>query len=121
MSWGNDDGQRAAFDQDRQALADLLAARGHMRQPQWSPPPSTQQFGRATMSCPWVLPVPPALYDRARVRLRTVVGEACTDIVGDECYRGLQFTVRRSPVRANLAEEIIAAFTGPRWVNSETL
>jgi hypothetical protein len=67
------------------------------------------------------LEVPPALYDRARTDLRDEIDEACIDVVGVDCYSGVHFAVRRSPLRTGLVEEIIAAFTEPRWVNSERL
>ena len=121
MSWGSDDDQRGGFDRDRQALADLLAARGH------------HEAAAITAACEYCtewndtigdglcvrLAVPPALYDRARTDLKDVIDEACIDIVGDQSYSGVRFAVRRSPVRPGLVEEIIMAFGGPRWVSSE--
>lgn len=121
MSWGSDDSQRDRYDQDRQALADLLAARGHHK--------AAAVTAACEYSTEWDdgigeglcvrLAVPPALYDLARTELKDAIEAACLDVIDAETFCGVRFAVRRSPVRADLIEEMIAAFAEPRWVSSE--
>jgi hypothetical protein len=121
MSWGSDQEEGGLHDQDRQALADLLVARGHHE--------AAAVTVASEYSTEWNdaigeglcvrFAVPPALYDWARTELKYAIEAACLDVVDAEVFCGVRFAVRRSPVRAGLVEEIILAFAEPRWVSSE--
>ncbi|OBG47680.1 hypothetical protein A5669_05020 [Mycolicibacterium fortuitum] len=65
------------------------------------------------------LAVPAALYDRARAEFSDDIDLSCVDVIGEARYSGLQFAVRRSPLRPGLIEEVIQALGQRRWVESE--
>ncbi|WP_319446110.1 MULTISPECIES: hypothetical protein [unclassified Mycobacterium] len=108
-------------EQDRHALARLLQARG-------------EQHAAAIVAVSgyqdvcvdnWdggqyeaVLAVPPELYDHARNEFAVAIDKACADLIGEERYRGLVVTLRRTPVDPDWVAGIVQALR-PRWVPSE--
>ena len=120
MSWGSDD-EAAGYDEDRQALVDLLVARGHHGA---AAVVAASEYSTAWNDdlgdgfCVW-LAVPAALYDRARSEFRDDIDRACVDVVGERTYSGLRFAVRRTALRPHLIEEILTVIAERRWVDSE--
>ncbi|WP_276807365.1 hypothetical protein [Mycobacterium nebraskense] len=108
-------------EQDRQALARLLQARGEshaaaivavshysdIRVDNWN--------GGQYEAC---LAVPVELYDQARSEFRDAIDQACQAIIGEGSYRGLDICVRRSPVGPEWIATIVNALDR-RWVASE--
>ncbi|WP_166904760.1 hypothetical protein [Mycobacterium sp. DL440] len=121
MSWGDEADAQREYDQDRQALADLLVARGHGE--------AAVVVAASEFSTEWShydseglcvrLAVPAALYDQARTEFQDDIDQSCLDIIGEDRYSGLRITVRRSPLRPGLVEDILAALDNRRWVQSE--
>lgn len=111
------------YEQDRQAMARLLEARG-------------EQFAAAIVAVSsyhdvcvdnWdggqyeaVLAVPPELYDQARDDFAKVIDQACANLIGVGRYRGLEITLRRTPVDQDWVTKILDALNS-RWVSSERM
>jgi hypothetical protein len=109
------------YEQDREALARLLQARGERH---------AAAIVAVSSYCDvcvdnWnggqyeaVLAVPPELYDQARNEFAKVIDGACADLIGEERYRGLDITLRRTLVEPEWVAKIVEALN-PRWVPSE--
>jgi hypothetical protein len=108
-------------EQDRVALARLLQARGESHAAaivavsHYSDVCVDNWHGGQYEAC---LAVPAELYDQAGSEFRDAIDVACQDIVGEGCYRGLNISVRRSPVKPEWIATIVNALDR-RWVTSE--
>jgi hypothetical protein len=118
--WG--DAQRDLdCEQDRQALAKLLLARGeevaaaivavslyqHVLVDNWN----GGQYEA-------VLEVPPEVYDVARSDFAKALDQVCSDLIGVERYRGLSICLKRDPAEPDWVGKILAAL-GPQRVSAE--
>ncbi|MDT5287927.1 MAG: hypothetical protein QOF88_2816 [Mycobacterium sp.] len=65
-----------------------------------------------------VLAVPPQLYDVARSECVEALDAACSSLIGSDCYRGLNVTLKRSQTDPAWVAKVLAALR-PQWVSSE--
>lgn len=109
------------YERDRQALAQLLQARGE----QHAAAIVAVSSYRDDCVDNWdggqyevTLAVPPEAYDHARTEFRDAIDLACADIVGHGRYRGLEICVRRPPYDPEWVAKVVDALDR-RWVPSE--
>jgi hypothetical protein len=65
-----------------------------------------------------VLGVPPELYDQACEECADALDKACRNLIGNDRYRGLNITLRLTPIDSEWMAKIIEALN-PQWVQSE--
>lgn len=115
------DEQAFENERSRQALAQLLQARGEQQ--------AAAIVGVSTFREEWadnwnggqyevILAVPAELYDQALSEFRDAIDVACADVVGHAHYRGLDICVRRSPYDPEWVRKVVEA-GDRRWVPSE--
>jgi hypothetical protein len=109
------------YEEDRQALARILQARGEQHA---AAIVAVSSYSDACVDN-WdggqyeaVLAVPPELYDQACTEFTEAIDHACASLIGASHYRGLNITVRRTPVEPSWVAKIVEALN-PRWVPSE--
>lgn len=67
-----------------------------------------------------VLAVPPELYDQACEEGADALDKACRNLIGDDRYRGLNITLRLTPIDSEWMARIMEA-PNAQWVQSERL
>ncbi|ORB23366.1 tyrosine-type recombinase/integrase [Mycolicibacterium monacense] len=108
-------------EQDHAALARLLQARGESHAAAivavsyYSDVCVDNWNGGQYEAC---LAVPAELYAQAGSEFRDAIDQPCQAIVGEDCYRSLNISVRRSPVEPEWIATIVNAIDR-RWVASE--
>jgi hypothetical protein len=120
--WGDDAyDTEQQHEQDRQALARLLQARAEHHAAAIVAVSSYQDVCVDNLDggqYEAVLAVPPELFDQARGEFAATIDKACGNLIGEERYRGLNITLRRTPVEPDWVATIVAALDR-RWVSSE--
>jgi hypothetical protein len=120
--WDDADSERELeYDRDRQALSQLLSARGEQHAAALVAVSAYRDEyvdGLDGGQYDAILAVPPELYDQARGEFREVIESACADTIGQYHYSGLRICVRRPPYDPDWVAKVVAALN-PRWVPSE--